>query len=110
MEKLKQNRIKGASNQKLNKYSNELLELNMLLNYIDKANLSNVVSTTTLIHKRISDLEISSKSTPHKLWRTTEIKWLKDNYKSCTARELAIDLKRSTDAVQRMITKLGLTK
>jgi hypothetical protein len=110
MKILKKNRIEGAKNKRLDKHRIEMLELNQLLCYIKKSNLENIQSIKGLIFKRQSELDIALNSNPHKEWTTTEIRWLKDNYHKCTARELAIDLKRSVDSVKRTINKYKITK
>lgn len=104
------NRINGAKNQRISRHNKEAIELNMLINYIKTSELSNIQSINNTIHRRLSNLQIAISSNSHKAWTTTELKWLRDNYKSCTARELAIDLKRSVESVKRTINKYGIKK
>jgi hypothetical protein len=60
--------------------------------------------------KRLRTLEIAENSNAHKPWTNFELKWIKDNYHNTTARELAIDLKRSVGTIQTQVKILKLKK
>lgn len=111
MEKSK--RIKTASATRIRRHKAELLDINILLNYIrdsGEVEPKNMSWIKTKIFQRIDELEIANKSNSYAPWTAFEIKWIKDNYKKVSARELAIDLERATSSVQRMINKLKIKK
>jgi len=99
------------SKKRIQKHQAELLEINQLLFLIKRYEYTHINKwVTTRLKERIKELEVAIKSQSYKKWTEDEINWIKKNYKKCTAQELAIDMKRSTATVKRMINKLSIKK
>jgi uncharacterized protein YtpQ (UPF0354 family) len=110
MNELQVKRIKAANKQVIDKHKTEKIDINQLINHIDEYNYKCLGWVKTKLFQRLDELEIAINSTSYSPWTTFEIKWIKDNYKNTTARQLAIDMNRSYATVKKMIYRLRLKK